>query len=383
MPSPILLPLGLVAAGIYLLSRDDKLSAQPEFTPGAKDQFTEMRTLSDGTAVRYFRSEIVNGLMAAFSQKGLDAVQVQGQSPGLLFKVVNLQGVMVTAQAAVQLANAQGMVVLGSLSLVVPDPTVDKLIMIVSPSQRGVANSASQFAVLLDAGQPGQSLPVPATLPGQKDPFDPNMPAVLVQEVNASLSDPNADPDGLDLQADALEKAGFPIAAKALRDRAATIRVQRQMKNVKAGGTPFHIRGSGPGGGGLAVDLPFHTAEHYTGDGNRWREIASVNTKLGMVVTPKGLDPWHSNLDILLPLAWDCDSKPLPRPLGVPSKAAGKTIYWNHVKEQWVDENGNVSDHQAPAPSSKDERITRPAVAGVDYDDSDDEPHANGLAADA
>ncbi|HEU5316791.1 MAG TPA: hypothetical protein VFX49_11820 [Chloroflexota bacterium] len=333
MAADILLPLAALAGGVYLLASGDdksKVSAQPAFTPGALDGFTELRTLPGGGTARFFRPDVANAIMAMLSQRSLEPVTVEGGAPGLLFKVVPLVAPGISARDAAMTANSQGMAVLGSLSLPLVGDPADKLIMIVTPAQRSLANPQSNFAVLLDAGAGAATQPTPS-IPGSIPPFDPGMPPELVKEVNAALSDPNADPKALEAMADQLEQNGFPIAAKALRARAAAIRLKRQLQDQRAGGVPFKIRPTASNGS-IAGDLPFATARHYTGDGNRWREIAPINTAVkmhdgssrAMVVKNGNLDPWQVGLTILLPLSWGVREKPLPPLLGMPKKANGK-----------------------------------------------------------
>lgn len=357
MPVPMIVPLGLVAGGLYLLSRDKKVGAQPIFTPPQKATLTETRKLPDGSTARYFTPEIANAIMNQLATKALSPVQVQGTSPGLIMKVEPMSGIAISAQAAAQAANSQNMVVMGTLSLALMDQPVDKLLLFVSPSQRTLANDQSQFAILLDAGA-AASPAIPGT--PAASPFDPGMDPALVAQVNAILNDPKVEPEALELMANDLEASGYPIAAKVLRDRAAKIRLSRSLADKQAGGTPFTIRGNQDMS--LAVDLPYNTAQHYTGDGMRWREIASVNP--GMTIkTVQGqsnLYPWKPGQTILLPLSWDVRSKPLPKTLGIPNK---KMIYWNYGQQKWVDAQGKVLSNQPPPPASNGP-ITQ-AVAGI------------------
>lgn len=320
MAMPIALPLALIGGGLFLLTRDDKKEAtgQPVFSNAQKDGLTVMKTLPDGTQARYFSPQAVNAIMGALGQRALVPVAVQGgQAPGLLFKVAPLQGIAVSAQAGAQAANSQNFVVMGTLSLALlgQDDGSDKFLMFVSASQRSLANASGEFAILLDSGPSPVASTTPASPTGvvPPPPFDHNLPPELVKLVNAFLSDPNAEPEALELAANDLEANGFPIAAGVLRDRAKNIWLQRELKNKAAGGTPFTIRGNASNT--IAKDLPFATAKHYTGDGMRWKEIAGVNSKLGMVVTGgknANLSPWKPGLTILLPLSWEADKKPLP-----------------------------------------------------------------------
>lgn len=319
--------LGLGALGVYLLSKGSPSGAvpintksQPKFTPQQQDQFTEMRG-----STRFFRKDVAKALMTFVSTQSLLPVTGVPTASAAVFKLVPMTPGGVSAASAIAIANANGKTTLGSMSLVLVGQGGDKLLAFCDPgSATTLAGPASQFAVLnesaasasIPAGIPSVSLPGLPSTPQASAPFDLGLPSDIVKEVNAALSDPNADPDGLDKMSQELAAAGFPVAAKALADRASAIRLKSRIADAKIG-TPYKIRATS---GGLAADLPSFLAKYYTGDGNRWREIAPVNGKIGMIVKNGNLDPWKAGLNILLPLSWNVDTKPIPPPLGVPSK---------------------------------------------------------------
>ena len=311
MPEPITtaLLLAAAAAGAYLLlSEDEALAAQPSFDDSALGEFTEIR---DG--VRVFKSDVAKKILTMLTTQGVEPVEVQGSlPPGVLLSVVPAKGAgSVNAKYTVDESLGFGLVVLGSLSLVLPTKE-PKLLLIVTKDKRTTASPTSKFAVLAEETMATTGVPMPSS-----PPFDAGMPSDVVEMINAALSDPNLSPEACEAMAGELEKAGYPSGARALRDRAKAIRLKRRLDDEKAGGTPFTIRATKQGN---AADLPWNTAKHYTGDGNRWREIVPVNSQLGMIVkdTKVGAfpDPWRAGLTILLPLAWEARGKPLPKPLG-------------------------------------------------------------------
>ncbi len=137
------------------------------------------------------------------------------------------------------------------------------------------------------------------------------------------LLDTNISPEALEQAANSLGNR-YPMAAAALRQRAAALRDQQRLEAMRRGGTPFTVR---------AGDIPHRLALHYTGDGNRWRELPAANAHIGMrTVTRKGvtqLEPWRG--EILLPVSWEAWKKPLPpvasmRVMSAPEKKADKAI---------------------------------------------------------
>lgn len=83
---------------------------------------------------------------------------------------------------------------------------------------------------------------------------------------------------------------------------------------------PFVIRptASDPG---IAGDLPYNVAKHYTGDGMRWKELPSTNPGMKIVTTQWGLNlsPWKVGQTVMLPASWQPWGKPLPPLAGMPA----------------------------------------------------------------
>jgi len=136
--------------------------------------------------------------------------------------------------------------------------------------------------------------------------MDPEM----AQTVREALADEDIEPAALEQLADLVE-ADHPLAAAALRARAAELRQKLAAEDAKRGGTPFVIR-KGDMGSGLAL--------YYTGNAGRYRELPEVNTAIGMRIIRNpdtGIEylvPWKVGETILLPLSWNARSKPLPPP---------------------------------------------------------------------
>lgn len=306
-PLTLLVFAAIAAGGYYLLTEGEALAAQPSFDPASLAQFTDV---IDG--VRVFKPDVAAKLKVLLHTKGVRPVDVSGNQapPGLLLETIPISQTTGGANASdtIDDATAMNLVVLGSLSLILQNDPSPKLLLIVSKDKRSFAAPDSKFAVLAETTAAQTGVPVPP-----KPPFDAGMPADVVAMVNAALSDPNLSPEALDAMAAELDKDGFPIAAKALRDRAAAIRLKQQAQDQNAGGTPFTIRATSQGN---AADLPFNVAKFYTGDGNRWREIPPVNSQLGMVIKDSQFgpipDPWKAGLTVLLPLSWEARGKGLP-----------------------------------------------------------------------
>ncbi len=151
---------------------------------------------------------------------------------------------------------------------------------------------------------PGAPPVPPGAPPAGMVPLDGNMPPELRAEIEASLKNAKSSPAALDMLASQLE-GRYPQSAEALRRRATELRDLQRIASHKRGGTPFRIR---------LGDIPSKLAEHYVGDASRWREIIGANEHLSMRTVTKGgstqLEPWRG--EILLPLAWEAWSKPLP-----------------------------------------------------------------------
>lgn len=345
------LPLAALLAGLWALSKGDEkapITSQPTFTGGAERMLTETRTV-DGVSIRYFRSDVAAALLQSFAAKGLEGVEIQGGTTpgGALFRLAPM-GKGVSARDACVSANSQGLIVLATLSAALDDKSIDALVMFAAPNLRVLASPSGSFAVLLDTAQ------AVTTTPGNPtSPYDYNLPPELARKVASALADKNATPESLESMADTLESGGYPIAAKALRDRAAAIRMKQELDDKEAGGTPFVIR---------TGDLPYRLSQYYTGDANRWREILSVNSQLGMHVTSKGwVEPWIVGSTILMPLSWNIRSKPLPAPATgtvKPEKGTDKP-----PKTDKVDTTGKPTPEDYAAAEKEYERTHPPGTA--------------------
>jgi hypothetical protein len=316
-PLTILL-LAAAAGGAYLLLHEDAaLAAQPTFDDAALSECTDV---IDG--VRVFKSAFASKIKAFLATQAVQPVQVSGTlPPGMLLEVVSPDKAQngTNAGASCQDAVGFGLVVFASLSLCLMHDASPKLLLIVSKDKRSSVLPNGKFAVLSEQSAAATGVPVPAS-----PPFDAGMPSDVVEMVNAALSDPNLDPAALDAMAAKLDAEGYPLAAKALRDRARALRLKQELADDKAGGTPFTIRATPQGD---AADLPYNVARFYTGDGNRWREIVAVNSQLGMIVKDSQWgpipDPWKAGLTVLLPLSWEARGKGLPPPskeIGTPAR---------------------------------------------------------------
>lgn len=173
------------------------------------------------------------------------------------------------------------------------------------------------------------SLPIPGQPPGTPpgitpgDGLDPQLPTAMRAELTAMLADEDIAPEALEQAAKSLG-GKYPLAAARLRARAGELRDLQKLAHMKRGGSPFVVR---PG------DIPHRLASHYTGDGTRWREIIGANGHLNMRTVSRGgathIEPWRG--EILLPLAWEAWSKPMPpvaskRVLSSSEKAADAAV---------------------------------------------------------
>lgn len=140
--------------------------------------------------------------------------------------------------------------------------------------------------------------------PGGVQDLDGHLPAALRREIESMLADDSIAPAALEQAADRFASK-YPVAAKRLRERADELRELQRLEAVRRGGSPFTVR---------MGDIPSRLALHYTGDGNRWRELPAVNQHRNMrIVTRSGvtnLEPWQG--EVLLPLSWEAWRKSVP-----------------------------------------------------------------------
>lgn len=150
-------------------------------------------------------------------------------------------------------------------------------------------------------------------MPGMPTPEVPKPPTGLEElppdartKVESLLAGTNT--TAMDQIANDLENQGYSRSADVVRKRAADVRLAATVSNTTAGRT-YTVRGT---------ELPSQVAAHYTGDGNRWRELVETNPDLRIrkVGTTEYLTPWKSGMVIVLPKTWDTKKPPMPIKLG-------------------------------------------------------------------
>lgn len=149
--------------------------------------------------------------------------------------------------------------------------------------------------------------------------LDEDMPPAVKKLVLNALKQVT-NPADLDKHAETAAKAGFPMAAACLKQKADELRGKGDKPKPKPEPpdqpstletpTPFQIR---PG------DFPFAVAQYYTGQGERFKELRDINPHLGSL----HIDPytntaiysgWLPGTWIILPPAWKGSERPYPIP---------------------------------------------------------------------
>jgi hypothetical protein len=341
-------------------------------TPGALSLLTEIRQLPDGTLVRYFSAQARSIVLQDLSGRALAPV------PSNIATVAIFQTIpagtplplpppgqppqqAVNARVAVEQISAAGRSVLGTLGLGVPQ-NPGGFVAFTTAVDRKLAHLSSGWAILFDGAgvaagvpvtvpgpqpavpplpqQPGAP-PPPFTPPGVQPPItptlpppgivpppppggaqlDPNMPPEVRAQVEKMLADPEADPFALEEAAAALAPR-FPLAAAALRARAAELKDRERLACIQRGSSDFLVRFG---------DLPSRMAQYYTGDGSRFREIPPLNPGMQTVTKPSPitgqpttfLQPFNPGQTVKLPCSWKTWEKPLPPvATGVPKAVA-------------------------------------------------------------
>lgn len=330
-------------------------------TTDAANALCEVRLVA-GVETRVFRAQVIEMTIAALGESYLVPAPGAPSPEVAAYDVVPVSSTgrqpgQQTAQQIVASVAAQGLIVMGSLSLPVPSVS-GRQVLIGQPKARSLAAAAYRFpyALLLDKALsssqavpgapaytpgpgapavppapsggasspapyvPGPSAPTPPPpLPGVDEmpgtyaysgDWDANIPPDVRREVEGMLADEQMQPDALDQAARAMDQS-YPKAAAKLRARAAELRTKRELEAARRGGSPHTIR---------AGDTGSYLAKYYTGDGNRWRELPSANPGM-RIVTKNGvsqLEPWSG--EILLPLGWRAWTKPEP-----PLQSGGST----------------------------------------------------------
>lgn len=362
--------LGLLAA--WWLSQEDKgppggttPTTPGDWTDKAKSEVFETR-LVDGLEVRFFRPDVVEGILDLGAKEGLQTTPIpSGFEGGAVYRVVPSSPGRPMLRSAIMTQAGQGLVVVGNLDMALPQSQA-RFIAIVPRSMlnRATDNAASAWAVILAApyGQPPPGvrkgdyppgdIPPDQPPPGVNGGWDANMPAQLRAQLDALVQDDGVDPAALDYLAD-MYASTYPKAAKRLRARAAELRERTRLEHVQKGRSPFTIR-QGDTGSRLAL--------YYTGDASRWKEIPSVNQDRGMKVqTVKGvtqLVPWSGVIH--LPLSWEIWTKPLPPAAGAPAKTEADDL--KKKAEDLMKELGKMTTGwiQSPPEEEEDEEAGKP-----------------------
>ena len=164
--------------------------------------------------------------------------------------------------------------------------------------------------------------------------FDAGMTDASKEELRQLLSG-DRPPWELDDAADAM--GAYPNAQRCLRARAADLRQQWELRDRNRGYSDYVLRYG---------DNPALLAAHYTGNGQRWKDVPPMNA--GMSTTPSGPSKWYGT--IRLPLSWAIWSKRPATPAsgGGGAEPGGGGGYTLEVVDEgdWdPDELGHVSAH--------------------------------------
>jgi hypothetical protein len=144
-------------------------------------------------------------------------------------------------------------------------------------------------------GQPGS---FPTGIPPQGPPVDPvaALPEPVRSTTQALLASDKASIGDLRAAADLMQPIN-PAVAAVIRARADALYASRRMQAASRGGSVFVIRSG---------DIPINVANYY---GGKLHDITAINPGMSFGSPIKG---WDVGDEILLPLAWDIENKPLP-----------------------------------------------------------------------
>lgn len=131
------------------------------------------------------------------------------------------------------------------------------------------------------------------------------MPVGLRETISNALKNPATQAETLRVLADSI-RAQFPAMAAELEKEA----TKRKSEGMPATDDHVHyVR--------LDGDNPWALAQHFTGDGNRWRELLEPNNLRAIKDPTTGFtvaDPWRLGQKVILPASWDVKGKgPMPR----------------------------------------------------------------------
>lgn len=144
------------------------------------------------------------------------------------------------------------------------------------------------------------------------------MPVGLRETISNALKNPATNAETLRVLADSI-RAQFPAMAAELEKEA----TKRKSEGMPATDDHVHyVR--------LDGDNPWALAQHFTGDGNRWRELLEPNNLRAIKDPTTGFtvaDPWRLGQKVILPASWDVKGKgPMPRGTFVSPEDIAKKI---------------------------------------------------------
>lgn len=155
---PIVLPLSIVAAGIAAIAA--KRGATPEEIAAFKREMVTTRPAWNGAETQYFKPEVGAAIMRDLGRYAV-AEEVTDNNT-LVYRIVpQAQDCDASAAQAAMAAQAMGLAVLGSHSLIEGKKSESRYLVCCAPSQIELANTRGQLAVLLDFLTTPQHAPAP------------------------------------------------------------------------------------------------------------------------------------------------------------------------------------------------------------------------------
>ncbi len=215
---PLLLPGIAFGTGLAAILTGPKKPVAPPV-----ESAVSMGYAADGSPIRAFKLDVASLLLGALSDVTLqeDPTETAG---AVVFKVIPKGPEDLSAAQAITAAHAEGLVVLGSLSLidVGGQGEADHAIVFCDPSQRKLSGPTGQLAILLDVPVQLKAGPRPPML-------DVHLPGNVAGVVRGAISDPSPDTARLRTQAETLRGRTFSIAADALIARADAVDLERSL----------------------------------------------------------------------------------------------------------------------------------------------------------